>query len=165
MKKAATQINKLKTDPPSVRNSVQNNAQNSTRNSTQQSPQPSPQPSLQQCSQQNYQKIWQTVQLIPTGKVATYGQIADLAGLPGRARLVGRALGLMPKLGWHGKPIPWYRVINAQGKISLPVNSDGFITQRQLLQQEQVVVLGNKIKLAEFQWQPDITELLFRLSF
>ena len=166
MKKAATQINKLKNDPPSVRNSVQNSTRNSTQQSPkQQSPQPSPQPSLQQCSQPNYQKIWQTVQLIPAGKVATYGQIADLAGLPGRARLVGRALGLMPKLGWHGKPIPWYRVINAQGKISLPVNSDGFIKQRQLLQQEQVVVLGNKIKLAEFQWQPDLTELLFRLSF
>ena len=165
MKKSATQINKLKTDPPRVRNSVQNSVKNSARNSTQQSPKHSPQPSLQQCSQPNYQKIWQTVQLIPTGKVATYGQIADLAGLPGRARLVGRALGLMPKLGWHGKPIPWYRVINAQGKISLPVNSDGFIKQRKLLQQEQVVVLGNKIKLAEFQWQPDITELLFRLSF
>ena len=165
MKKAAIPTDKLKNDPPRVRNSVQNSVQNNARNSTQPSPQPSPQPSLQQCSQPNYQKIWQTVQLIPTGKVATYGQIADLAGLPGRARLVGRALGLMPKLGWHGKPIPWYRVINAQGKISLPVNSDGFIKQRQLLQQEQVVVLGNKIKLAEFQWQPDLTELLFRLSF
>jgi methylated-DNA-protein-cysteine methyltransferase-like protein len=40
-----------------------------------------------------YQKRWQTVQLIPEGKVACYGQIADLAGLPGRARLVGKALG------------------------------------------------------------------------
>lgn len=123
------------------------------------------QPNSEQCSQKNYQKIWQTVQLIPAGKVATYGQIADLAGLPKRARLVGRALGFVPKFGWHGKPIPWYRVINAQGKISLPINSDGFIKQRQLLQQEQVVVLGNKIKLAEFQWQPDLTELLFHLTF
>ena len=48
----------------------------------------------------HYQQIWQTVQLIPRGKVACYGQIADLAGLPGRARLVGKALGKVPKEGW-----------------------------------------------------------------
>ena len=43
-----------------------------------------------------YQRIWQTVLQIPAGKVASYGQIADLAGLPGRARLVGKALGKAP---------------------------------------------------------------------
>ncbi|MFT7009467.1 MAG: O6-methylguanine-DNA--protein-cysteine methyltransferase [Colwellia sp.] len=44
----------------------------------------------------HYAQIWQTIQLIPQGKVACYGQIADLAGLPGRARLVGKALGCIP---------------------------------------------------------------------
>lgn len=113
----------------------------------------------------NHIRIWQTVQLIPLGTVATYGQIADLAGLPGRARLVGKALGNIPKGGWNKLPVPWYRVINSQGKISLPLGSEGFIKQKLLLQDEQVVVIGARIKLADFQWQPDLAELLFRLEY
>lgn len=109
-------------------------------------------------------KIWQTVQAIPYGKVACYGQVADLAGLPGRARLVGKALGAVPKDGWRGQSVPWYRVINSQGKISFAPGSESFQQQRDLLQDEQVVVLGAKIKLKEFQWQPDLAELLFVLE-
>ena len=45
----------------------------------------------------NYLIIWQTVQLIPQGKVASYGKIADISGLPKRARMVGKALALLPK--------------------------------------------------------------------
>nr|WP_157442956.1 MGMT family protein [Colwellia piezophila] len=112
-----------------------------------------------------YQQIWQTVQLIPKGKVACYGQIADLAGLPGRARLVGKALGKVPKGGWQGKAVPWFRVINSQGKVSFPVESEYFVKQKQLLQDEQVVVLGGRVKLKDFQWQPDLSELLFLLEF
>ena len=113
----------------------------------------------------HYEQIWQTVQLIPKGKVACYGQIADLAGLPGRARLVGKALSKIPKGGWQGKLVPWYRVINSQGKISFPINSPYFLEQKQPLQGENIVVLGVKIKLKDFQWQPDYTELLFLLKF
>ncbi len=113
----------------------------------------------------HYAQIWQTIQLIPQGKVAFYGQIADLAGLPGRARLVGKALGCVPESGWRGQAVPWYRVINAQGKISFPIGSEHFEKQRQLLQDEQVVIIGSKIKLKEFQWQPDLAELLFSLEF
>lgn len=113
----------------------------------------------------HYAQIWQTVQLIPLGKVACYGQIADLAGLPGRARLVGKALGYIPKSGWQGKTVPWYRVINSQGKISFPAGSDHFKKQRSCLQEEQIVVIGNRIKLSDFQWQPDLAELLFKLEF
>jgi methylated-DNA-protein-cysteine methyltransferase-like protein len=113
----------------------------------------------------HYGQIWQTVQLIPLGKVASYGQIADLAGLPGRARLVGKSLAYIPKRGWNNKPVPWHRVINSQGKISLPLGSEAFIKQKQFLQDEQVVVLGVKIKLKEFQWQPDLSEILFSLEF
>lgn len=116
-------------------------------------------------SELNYQKIWQTVQCIPPGKVASYGQIADLAGLPGRARLVGKALGKVPKLGWQGQMVPWFRVINSQGKISFPVAGEHFEKQKQRLQDENMVVIGARIKLSEFQWQPDLTELLFKLSF
>ncbi|WNC69745.1 methylated-DNA--[protein]-cysteine S-methyltransferase [Thalassotalea nanhaiensis] len=109
----------------------------------------------------NYQRIWQTVLCIPKGNVASYGQIADLAGLPGKARLVGRALGFAPK----ELNVPWQRVINSQGKISFPIGSEYFDKQKQLLQSEEVVVLNGRIKLKEFQWQPDLTELLFTLQY
>lgn len=112
-----------------------------------------------------YSQIWQTVQAIPQGKVACYGQIADLAGLPGRARMVGRALGKVPQGGWNEHVVPWYRVVNSQGKISFAPASENFERQKQHLQEEDVVVIGNKIKLAEFKWQPDLAELLFKLNF
>ena len=114
---------------------------------------------------QNQIRIWQTTLQIPPGKVATYGQIADLAGLPGRARLVGKALGQAPDGQWQGQKIPWFRVINSQGKISLPPGSECFERQKSLLQEEGVVVLGAKIRLVEFQWQPDLSELLFKLNY
>lgn len=113
----------------------------------------------------HYAQIWQTVQLIPQGKVACYGQIADLAGLPGRARLVGKALGKVPECGWQEKPVPWFRVINSQGKISFPIGSDYFEKQKNLLQEDQIVVIGTRIKLSDFQWQPNLVELLFSLEF
>lgn len=109
-------------------------------------------------------KIWQTVLAIPVGKIACYGQIADLAGLPGRARLVGKALGSVPKEGWRGQVVPWYRVLNSQGKISFPLGSENFERQKNLLQDEQVVVIGARVKLKEFQWLPDLAELLFVLE-
>jgi len=112
-----------------------------------------------------YAQIWQTVQLIPFGKVACYGQIADLAGLPGRARLVGKALGKVPECGWQNESVPWFRVINSQGKISFPPGSEYFEKQKQLLQDEQVVIIGTRVKLRDFQWQPDLAELLFSLEF
>ncbi len=111
-----------------------------------------------------YPQLWRTVQLIPVGKVACYGQIADLAGLPGRARLVGKALANVPKGGWQDKEVPWFRVINAQGKISFPVGSKHFLHQKQCLQNEQITVIGNKINLKEFQWQPTLAEMLFALE-
>ena len=112
-----------------------------------------------------YVQIWKTVQLIPYGKVACYGQIADLAGLPGRARLVGKALGSVPKAGWKEKPVPWFRVINSQGKISFPPGSVLFTKQQQLLLNEQIEVIGARVKLSDFQWQPDLVELLFTLEY
>ena len=110
---------------------------------------------------ENYSRIWETVQQIPQGKVATYGQIADLAGLPGRARLVGKALGLAPS----NVRLPWFRVINSQGKISFPLGSEHFDKQRALLQEEEVVVLNGRVRLKDFQWQPNITELLMTLRY
>ena len=95
-----------------------------------------------------YELIWQLVRKIPHGKVATYGQIARLAGIEGHARFVGYALhGLPQKSG-----IPWHRVINSQGRISLsgvPAKH-----QRRLLEIEKVVFSpAGKIDLKQFQWK------------
>ena len=95
--------------------------------------------------------IWQVVALIPPGKVATYGDVARHAGLAKAARRVGRALKLLPK----GSKIPWYRVLNAQGRISLPEGSASQYTQRERLEAEGIVFRGNKIvDLKQFRWDP-----------
>lgn len=110
---------------------------------------------------QHYQRIWQTVQAIPYGKIASYGQIADLAGLPGRARLVGKALGYVPEQ----MVVPWYRVLRSNGQIAFPSGSAHSALQTGLLQEEGVVVLNNRVKLRDFQWQPSLDEMLFTLQY
>jgi methylated-DNA-protein-cysteine methyltransferase-like protein len=100
-----------------------------------------------------YEAIYATIQRIPPGKVATYGQIASLAGLPKRARLVGTALRETP----DGLDLPWQRVINAGGRVSsrggLGVE-EGY--QRHLLEEEGVVFSsGGRIDLERFGWDPD----------
>lgn len=109
----------------------------------------------------HYNKIWRTVKLIPVGKVASYGQIADLAGLPGRARLVGKSLGFVPK----ELEVPWYRVLRSTGQIAFPVGSEQSKKQTGLLQQENVVVFNNRIKMSLFQWQPNLAEMLYKLEY
>jgi methylated-DNA-protein-cysteine methyltransferase-like protein len=67
-------------------------------------------------------------------------------------------------MGGERQIVPWYRVINSQGKISFPIESELFAKQRDQLQNEQVVVIGNRIKLKYFQWLPYLAELLFKLD-
>lgn len=94
-------------------------------------------------------RIHDVVSRIPRGRIATYGQVARIAGLPGQARLVGYALHAVPK----GKSIPWQRVVNAQGAISLP--SDHGSRQRRLLEREGIRFDSrDRIPLASYQWQP-----------
>lgn len=95
-----------------------------------------------------YEIIWETVGLIPKGKVASYGQVAAEAGLPGQARLVGYALHALSPLSG----VPWHRVINAQGKISFPVGSPSYRRQRQLLQREGIQVDGRGIDMNRYGW-------------
>jgi methylated-DNA-protein-cysteine methyltransferase-like protein len=108
-----------------------------------------------------YAKIWRTVQLIPLGKVASYGQIADLAGIPGRARLVGKSLGFVPK----DMEVPWHRVLRTHGQLAFPRGSEESQKQTGLLQQEDVAVFNNRVKLSIFQWQPDLAEMLWKLEY
>lgn len=109
-------------------------------------------------------RIWQTVKLIPMGKVASYAQIADLAGYPGRARLVGTALS-HPNIPSAIQPLPWHRVLRSSGQLAFPPNSDQAVKQIQLLQQEQVIVHRHRVKLSTFQWQPNLATMLWDLKY
>ena len=99
--------------------------------------------------------IYEVTKQIPRGKVATYGQVAVLAGLPGHARLAGYALyNLPPDLA---DKVPWQRVINAQGRISYSESRrGGDHLQRKLLEKEGVVFDKNgRIDLRQFGWRPE----------
>ena len=96
----------------------------------------------------NQEKIWHIAAQIPRGKVATYGQVAELAGLPGRARLVGRTLRDLPA----GTRLPWHRVINARGRLSFPIGGDRYALQRRRLEAEGVRFDNERISLRRFKW-------------
>ena len=98
----------------------------------------------------SYTKIYAVVRRIPRGKVATYGQVATLAGLPNHARLVGYALHAVAE----SSSLPWHRVVNAQGRISIRGSASATVTQRLRLEQEGVRFAGGREKLAEFGWKP-----------
>jgi methylated-DNA-protein-cysteine methyltransferase related protein len=96
------------------------------------------------------ERVYAIVRLIPRGTVATYGQIAHLAGMPRAARQVGRALAT---LDGAAEPVPWHRVVNAQGTISRRVDPAGHETlQRALLESEGVRFdAGGKLSLTRYQ--------------
>lgn len=103
----------------------------------------------------SYSRIYAVVNRIPAGRVATYGQIAALAGFPGHARQVGYALSALP----DGQNIPWHRVINAKGQISRKAEPAYDDLQRLLLEAEGVVFDGNgTVSLERFGWRPKIRQ-------
>lgn len=91
-------------------------------------------------------QILLAVAAIPSGRVATYGGVALAAGLPRQARLVGRILSRLPA----GSTLPWHRVVNAQGRLSLPAGSAERETQIARLRDEGVEVIGGRIDLRRF---------------
>jgi methylated-DNA-protein-cysteine methyltransferase related protein len=101
-----------------------------------------------------YDTIYAIVRQIPKGRVATYGQVAELAQLYGQARLVGYALF---RVSASASEIPWHRVINAKGEISyssLRLGAD--YLQRSLLEDEGIEFSQNgKVNLRRYQWQPE----------
>jgi methylated-DNA-protein-cysteine methyltransferase-like protein len=98
-----------------------------------------------------YRRIYGVVSRIPKGRVATYGQVAMLARLPRQARFVGRALHELPA----DSDVPWHRVVNAAGKVSLRADVFGHDElQRHLLEREGVRFVNEAIPLARFRWQP-----------
>lgn len=95
------------------------------------------------------EQILAVVALIPYGKVASYGQVARLAGLPKHARLVGKLLGNID----DRSTLPWYRVVNSQGKIRTTMfTEDGQNLQAQLLLVEGVMVKNDNIDLKTYAW-------------
>ena len=98
-----------------------------------------------------HRQILEVIVLIPYGKVASYGQIARLAGLPKHARLVGYVLKHLDK----ESQIPWYRVINSQGTIRVThIDENGKNIQQDFLEAEGVYLLNGKVSLKKFGWQP-----------
>jgi len=96
------------------------------------------------------QRIYAVLAAIPKGVVVSYGQVAELAGLPRAARLVGRTLSALP----DDTQLPWHRVVNASGKISMPSNSPGGMQQKHRLELEDVLLVNGRISLKQFRCQP-----------
>ena len=102
-------------------------------------------------------RILEAVSAIPRGRVASYGAIAARAGLPGRARLVGRALRDAPA----APALPWHRVLRADGRIALPAVSAGYTEQCRRLAAEGVTVRNGRVALAAFGLDPDLDRALW----
>jgi methylated-DNA-protein-cysteine methyltransferase-like protein len=98
----------------------------------------------------NRARIYAAIRRVPRGQVSTYGDIAKQAGYPGHARQVGYALHALPS----GSPVPWHRIINSSGRISLPPEAGGTEQRLRLLAEGVLVQPGGKVKLTAYRWQP-----------
>jgi methylated-DNA-protein-cysteine methyltransferase related protein len=100
----------------------------------------------------NYLRIYETVRRIPRGRVATYGQVAELAGLDGHARQVGYALHALPA----SMNVPWHRVVNARGEVSPRTSGDSHELQKELLIAEGVTFdRRGRIDLEKYRWKKE----------
>jgi len=105
-------------------------------------------------SGERYPRIYAVVRRIPQGRVATYGQVAALAGFPGQARQVGYALHSLPE----GTEVPWQRVINARGEVSLRSEAGWERYQRHLLEEEGIVFNDSgRVDLDLYRWEAALT--------
>ena len=105
-----------------------------------------------------YERIYEIVARIPAGNVATYGQVARMAGIPKGARQVGYAMAALPS----DYDVPWHRVINAQGKVSPRARSESTALQRKLLEEEGVQFSpSHRVDFKVVRWEgPDIEWLV-----
>ena len=102
-------------------------------------------------------QVWKVVCDIPPGHVLTFGDVARLSGLPRAARRVSQAMSWAPR----SMKVPWHRVINAQGKISIPESSPWHQKQKELLQEEGVVFIKGKVDLKRYGYQGAVDRLLW----
>jgi methylated-DNA-protein-cysteine methyltransferase-like protein len=106
------------------------------------------------------ERIWATIRDIPPGSVASYGQVAEIAGVPRGARQVGYALRQLPK----EHDVPWHRVIRSSGRIAFEKGSRAYKEQAKRLMMEDVVILNGRIDMQKYRWQPNLDELLWKPS-
>ena len=102
-------------------------------------------------------KVWGVVRDIPPGHVLTYGEVARLSGMPNYARRVSQAMRWAPR----ELKLPWHRVINAQGRISLPKDSEDGRLQKELLEREGVVFIKGRIDLDRYGYRGAVDRLLW----
>lgn len=105
-------------------------------------------------------RILDTIREIPRGSVASYGQIAQIVGIPRGARQVGSALRALPE----GHDVPWHRVIQATGRIAFDRGSAQYEEQSRRLMMEGVAVIAGRVDMHKYRWQPDLDELLWKPS-
>ena len=103
-------------------------------------------------------RIYETIRDIPRGSVASYGQIAEIAGIPRGARQVGWALRQLSR----GQNVPWHRVITASGRIAFEAGSARFERQKALLAAEDVTVTAGRVDMRKYRWRPELDELLWK---
>jgi methylated-DNA-protein-cysteine methyltransferase-like protein len=107
--------------------------------------------------QPDHAAICRAIAAIPWGTVASYGEIATRAGLPRRARLVGRVLRETPP----DRELPWHRVLRADGRIAFPPGSRAFREQVRRLAAEGILSRNGRVDLARHGWERDIDDLLW----
>jgi methylated-DNA-protein-cysteine methyltransferase-like protein len=95
------------------------------------------------------EEIWQLVATIPAGHVATYGQLARLAGFPNHARYVGTTLKNLP----NGSTLPWFRVLKSNGELAFPPASPAWKQQKKRLEAEGILMTGMKVPLSVYQYK------------
>ncbi|WP_269619541.1 MGMT family protein [Zhongshania sp. BJYM1] len=96
------------------------------------------------------EQIYAAIYGVPEGRLCSYGKIAELAGLPGHARYVGRLLSHLPK----DTNLPWFRIVNSQGKISLPLDSESYRRQLSHLIEESSADESGRLFWRQCRW-PD----------
>lgn len=101
-------------------------------------------------AEQRREALYLALAAVPSGKVVTYGQLAQLAGLGRAARWVGSQLKKLPEDG----KLPWHRVLGCSGRLSVPEGSAVWVEQIQRLRAEGVNVVGGKVNLRQYKWQP-----------
>ena len=105
-------------------------------------------------------RIWETIRDIPEGTVASYGQVAEVAGIPRGARQVAYALRHSPR----ELELPWHRILRSSGKSAFEPDSRHFRMQCKRLVEEGVAVLNGKVDMKRYRWQPALDELLWKPS-
>ncbi len=111
---------------------------------------PSDDPSGVSAAEARRTALYLTLHQVPEGKVVSYGQLAELAGLGRAARFVGRTLSQLP----DGSTLPWHRVLGAGGRISLAVGTVSGEEQRARLRAEGVTIHNNRVDMQRHGWRP-----------